>query len=209
MNLKSIICSSLLALSLAALSLAIVPGSASALNVGDTAPDFTVTSSDGKPVKLSDYQGKVVVLEWFNEGCPFVQKHYTPGAMQKLQTEYTGKDVVWLTINSTGTEHRDYLSPEKTKAVAAKWNIKSSAMLLDADGKVGKAYGAKTTPNMYVINNDGKLAYQGAIDDNNSPTSDPSEAKNYVKESLNSLLTGGAVAVSETKPYGCAVKYAI
>ncbi len=183
-------------------------GRAQAVSIGEVAPDFVLKNFDGKEVKLSDYQGKIVVLEWFNEGCPFVQKHYGSGFMQSLQEKYTKQDVVWLTVNSTDSSHRDFLSPEETKEIVQKWGIKSSQMLADADGKVGKLYGAKTTPHMFVIADDGKLSYQGAIDDNSDAGADPKTSKNYVQQALDELRTGAVVAVKETKPYGCSVKYA-
>ena len=128
--------------------LGIFVGRAQAVSIGEVAPDFVLKNFEGKEVKLSDYQGKIVVLEWFNEGCPFVQKHYGSGFMQSLQEKYTKQDVVWLSVNSTDSSHRDFLSPDETKEIIQKWGIKSSQMLADADGKVGKLYGAKTTPHM-------------------------------------------------------------
>jgi peroxiredoxin len=180
-------------------------GKALAIETGEKAPDFSGISYLGKKVSLSDYVGKTVVLEWFNRGCPFVQKHYQNGDMQKLQVEYSEKNVVWLTINSTNTGHTDYLDSEKSKAVIEEWKIKSNEYLIDADGKIGKLYGAKTTPHMYIINERG--IYQGAIDDNPDTYADPKTAVNYVKQGLEEHLSTKPVSVSETKSYGCSVKY--
>jgi peroxiredoxin len=188
--------------------LAVVSTSFAEVKNGDAAPDFSLTSVDGKKVSLSDYKGKVVVLEWFNLGCPFVQKHYNNKDMQGLQSEYTGKGVVWLSINSTNPNHKDYLTPEKAAAQVKQKGIASTAMLQDADGKVGQLYGAKSTPHMFVINAEGKLVYQGAIDDNPSPKADPKAAKNFVRSALDEVLAGKAVTQAQTKQYGCGVKYA-
>jgi peroxiredoxin len=178
------------------------------LNQGETAPDFNVKSIKGADVKLSDYKGKIVVLEWFNIGCPFVLKHYKPHTMQSLQSEYTGKGVIWLTINSTQPKHENFLTPEKAAQTVENFKIKSTEMLMDPDGKVGKLYDAKATPHMFIIDANGKLVYQGAIDDTPSPSSDPAKAHNYVKTALDELLAGKKVTTSETKQYGCGIKYA-
>lgn len=182
-------------------------GNVLAIETGEKAPDFSGVSYLGKKVSLSDYAGKVIVLEWFNRGCPFVKKHYQNGDMQKLQEELSAKDVVWLTINSKNTGHVDYLDSDKSKATIEEWKIKSSEYLIDADGKIGKLYGAKTTPHMYIINERGVLIYQGAIDDNPDTYADPKTALNYVKQGLDEHLGGKPISVSETKAYGCSVKY--
>ncbi len=179
-----------------------------ALDIGATAPDFSLLSCDGKTVKLSDYKGRIVVLEWFNLGCPFVVKHYKGGDMQALQKEYTQRDVIWLTINSTHPNHQNFLTPTQAAAQCREQNISSTAMLADPDGKVGKSYGAKSTPHMFIIGADGKLAYQGAIDDTAFPMGDPKKADNYVKKALNELLLGKPVSNPQTKQYGCSIKYA-
>jgi peroxiredoxin len=179
-----------------------------AVEVGKPVPNFTLTSVDGKTVKLSDYKGKVIILEWFNMGCPFVKKHYKNGDMQGLQGEYAGKGVVWLSINSTNPSHQDYLSAEKAVAQVKDYSIKSTAMLQDSDGKVGKLYGAKSTPHMFIIDESGNLIYQGAIDDAPAAGADPKAAKNYVRAALDEKLAGKAVTQAETKQYGCGVKYA-
>src|SRR6266446_10712010 len=130
--------------------------------VGNAAPDFSLTDAKGKPHSLSQYKGKYVVLEWFNPECPFVKKHYGTDNMQKLQKEYTDKGVVWLTIDSNAPGTEGNLTPEQAEKVATSWNTQQTALLLDPDGKVGRAYGAKNTPNMVIINPEGKIAYEGA-----------------------------------------------
>ncbi len=169
--------------------------------VGKAAPDFTVTDVNGKAHKLSDYKGKIVVLESFNLDCPYVANHYNTGAMQELQGNVTSKDVVWLTVNSS------YDDAAKAKKEVADKKIKST-VVYDPAGKIGKAYGFKTTPHMVVISKDGKVAYNGAIDDKAETEGDPRAAKNYVKDAVAKLQAGQPVAVAKTKPYGCGVKYA-
>lgn len=178
-----------------------------ALKIDSPTPDFTLTSIEGKQVKLSDYKGKIVVLEWFNPGCPFSRKHYKSGNMQSLQSEYTNKGVVWLTINSTYPKHPNFISSEKAVAFVKEEEVKCTAMLMDPDGKVGKIYGAKTTPHMFVIDQQGNLVYQGAIDDTPSPWVNPKTARNYVRMALDEILAGKPVSTPETKPYGCSIKY--
>ncbi len=188
--------------------LALCPMGFADLKTGDQAPDFTLPSVDGKTIKLSDYQGKIVVLEWFNMGCPFVQKHYREGDMQALQKEYTDRGIIWLTVNSTNPKHQNYLTLDQAKNQVEQLNIHSTAMLQDADGKVGKRYGAKSTPHMFIVNQEGKLVYQGAIDDQPNTTVSPRKANNYVRAALADLMAGKPVTVSTTKQYGCGVKYA-
>jgi peroxiredoxin len=175
---------------------------------GAMAPEISVTDSNGKTHTVSQYRGKTVVLEWFNHGCPFVKKHYESGNMQKLQEEFTGKGVVWLTINSSARFKQGHLTPEKANARITEWKMKSSALLLDPDGKAGQTYGARTTPHMFVINPDGKVIYQGAIDSKAStkPEDIPSST-NYVKVALDEAVAGKPVTTAKTKPYGCSVKY--
>ena len=178
------------------------------LKVGSEAPAFTLTDIAGKKHSLADYKGKFVVLEWFNEGCPFVKKHYTSGNMQKLQQEYTGKDVVWLSIASSAEGQQGYMTPETAPKTISEWNMNATKVLLDHDGKVGKMYGAKTTPHMFVIDKEGKLVYQGAIDSKaTANAADLAGAENYVKVALDSTMAGKPVANASTKPYGCSVKY--
>lgn len=169
---------------------------------GSTAPDFTLTSIEGEKVQLSDYKGKMVVLEWFDSGCPFVKKHSKGGHMQALQEKYKAKGVVWLTINSTNPDHKDFITTEQSKVLVKNQKIQCTATLQDPDGTVGKSYGAKSTPHMFIINSDGKLAYQGAIDDHPDVRSDPKDARNYVQQALDELLAGKTVTTARTKQYG-------
>lgn len=170
--------------------------------VGSQAPDFRLKDQDGKIVSLAEFKDKVVVLEWFNDGCPFVQAHYDGGAMNRVAETYGAKNVIWLAINSTkgaDTEHN--------KQVAGKWSIERP-VLDDSDGKVGHEYGAKTTPHMFVINK-GTIVYNGAIDSANSPEqADVAKSTNYVAKALDEVLAGQPVTTPQTKPYGCGVKYA-
>jgi peroxiredoxin len=175
---------------------------------GAPAPGFTLTDSHGKTHSLGEYKGKYVVLEWFNPGCPFVQKHYKSENMQKLQQQFTGKDVVWLTIDSSAPGKEGNLSPAEANKQMSDWNMKSTALLLDPDGKVGHEYGATNTPHMYVINPEGKLIYSGAID--NKPTPNPDDiagATNYVKAALDEAMTGQPVQTPTSRAYGCSIKY--
>lgn len=175
---------------------------------GAAAPDISVTDSNGQTHTVSQYRGKTVVLEWFNPGCPFVKKHYESGNMQKLQEEFTGKGVVWLTIDSSAPFRQGHLTPEEANARITEWKMKPTALLLDPDGKAGQTYGAKTTPHMFVINPDGEVIYQGAID--STPSNSPeaiARATNYVKVALDEALAGKPVTTAKTKPYGCSVKY--
>src|SRR5216110_1791607 len=176
--------------------------------VGGAAPDFSAPDANGKTQSLSQYKGKYVVLEWFNPECPFVKKHYGSDNMQKLQKEYTDKGVVWLTIDSNAPGTEGNLTPEQAQKVATSWKTQQTALLLDPDGKVGRAYGAKNTPNMVIINPDGKIAYEGAIDSKASPNpADIPSSTNYVKAALDESLAGKSVSTPQTKPYGCSVKY--
>jgi peroxiredoxin len=170
--------------------------------VGEPAPSFTLQDQTGKTVSLSDFVGKVVVLEWFNDQCPFVQKHYKTGAMNNLAAKYGKEGVVWLAVNSS-----NFTTNDKNAAVAKDWNI-DRPILNDASGATGKAYGAKTTPGMYVIGKDGKLLYAGAIDSiDDDETSSLSKATNYVGKALDEILADKPVTTPETKSYGCSVKY--
>ena len=176
--------------------------------VGGAAPDFSLTDAKGKTHSLSQYKGKYVVLEWFNPECPFVKKHYGSGNMQKLQEEYTGKGVVWLTIDSNAPGSEGNMTPEQAAKVAAAWKTHQTALLLDPEGKAGRAYGAKNTPNMVVVSPEGKIAYEGAIDSKATPNpSDIPSSINYVKVALDESLAGKPVTTANTKPYGCSVKY--
>lgn len=192
----------------AAVALAVVMP-VTAAKVGDKAPDFSVTDSHGKTHTLADFKGKWVVLEWHNQGCPYVKKHYGSGNMQKLQKEWTAKGVVWLTVISSARGQQGYVTPEQANAYLAEQKAAPSAVLLDPMGTMGMAYAAKTTPHMYVISPDGVLLYNGAIDD--KPTTDVADvpgATNYLNAALNEAMAGKAVSMPATKPYGCSVKYA-
>jgi peroxiredoxin len=179
-----------------------------AATVGKPAPEFTLNNLDGKPVQLADYRGKHVVLEWHNPGCPFVQKHYDSNNMQSLQNKYDAKDTVWLSVNSTNTGHQDYMSNAKMKDHLAEKKAAPDAYLTDTDGKIGKAYGARTTPHMYVIDPAGKLVYAGAIDNKPGTSRDEIKtAKNFVVAALDESKAGKAVSTATTPPYGCSVKY--
>jgi peroxiredoxin len=176
--------------------------------VGAAAPEFSLPDAAGKTHSLSEYKGKYVVLEWFNPECPFVKKHYGSGNMQKLQAEYTGKGVVWLTIDSNAPGFEGNISPEQAQKVMKDWNTKQTALLLDPEGKVGRAYNAHNTPDMFVINPEGKIIYQGAIDSKASPNpADIPSSTNYVKVALDESMNGKAVSTANTRPYGCSVKY--
>jgi peroxiredoxin len=172
--------------------------------VGEKAPGFTLTDTDGKSHNLSDFQGKVVVLEWFNSECPFVVKHHAKNTtMADLSNEFVGDEVVWVAINS-GAPGKQGAGLELNKKVKAEWNI-SYPILLDESGQVGKMYGAKTTPHMYIIDKDGTLKYTGAID--NNPSATTLGDVNFVRQALEEVLAGETVTTAETKPYGCSVKY--
>jgi peroxiredoxin len=176
--------------------------------VGSAAPDFSLPDANGKTHSVSHYKGKYVVLEWFNPECPFVKKHYGSDNMQKLQEQYTSKGVVWLTIDSNAPGTEGSITAEQAQKIAASWKTHETALLLDPDGKAGRAYGAKNTPHMVIINPDGKIAYEGAIDSKASPNpADIPSSTNYVKAALDESLAGKAVSTPQTKPYGCSVKY--
>jgi peroxiredoxin len=180
-----------------------------ALETGKPAPDFTLIDSNGQTHSLADHKGSYVVLEWFNPDCPFVVKHYdNSGNIPKLQKDYTSKGVVWLAINSSSAGKEGNYSPDEINAWAKKQGASATAYLLDSDGKVGKSYGAKTTPHMFIIDPKGNLIYQGAID--NKPTPNPDDiasSTNYVQQALGEAMDGKPVSVASTKSYGCSVKY--
>jgi peroxiredoxin len=174
---------------------------------GKPAPAFTASDLSGKPVSLADYKGKTVVLEWHNFGCPFVQKHYRSGNMQALQKKY-GNDVVWLAVNSTNRESSDWTEPAKLGTELRDFGAAPARYLVDEPGTVGRAYGAKTTPHMYIIDPAGNVVYNGAIDDKRSTNVlDVKTAKNYVVAALEELKAGKPVSTASTTPYGCSVKY--
>jgi len=191
------------------LALLVAAGTAfAAPQVGQPAPEFTLTDSNGKSHNLSDFKGKFVVLEWLNHGCPFVRKHYDGGNMQSLQKEYTGKDVVWLSIASSAPGKQGHMSPEEANKTKEEKGSAATAILIDEDGTVGKLYDAKVTPELYVIDPEGTLIYMGAIDDKKSvETADVAGAKNYVKQALDEAMAGKPLSEPATTAYGCGVKY--
>lgn len=180
-----------------------------AAKVGEPAPAFTASDSNGKTVKLSDYRGKFVVLEWHNNGCPYVQKHYNSGNMQKLQKDWGAKGVVWLTVISSAPGKQGYVTAPEANAYVKEQNAAPTAILLDPSGDVGHAYDSKVSPHMFIIDPKGILIYNGAIDD--KPTSnvaDIATAKNYVSQALTEAMAGKPVSEPTSRPYGCTVKYA-
>ena len=198
---------SLLIASATGLALATPLTTWAAASVGQPAPGFTLTDTAGKPVRLADFKGRTVVLEWNNPGCPFVRKHYQ-GNMQALQKEAAAQGVVWLAINSTETASSDYLSP----AQLARWmqdkQAAPTATLMDEDGTAGRAYGARVTPHMYIVNAQGVLVYAGGIDSIPSArVDDIAKATNYVRQALAEIKAGKPVSVATSQAYGCSVKY--
>lgn len=192
---------------LAALLLAPLSGLAQ-VQVGQPAPDFTGTDIHGKAHKLSDYRGKIVILEAYNFDCPFCANHYKTGAMQALQSAAVSRGAVWLIVNSTAAANPSYRKPEVARQEVTRQGIQATAWLDDHTGAIGKRYGMKTTPHMFVINPSGVLVYQGAIDDRPESSGDPRPARNYVRQAIESLMAGRPVPLAETQPYGCSVKYA-
>ena len=183
-------------------SFAFVPGGA---EVGKAAPEFALKGIDGKTYAISNFKGKVVVLEWTNPNCPYVQRVYKSGIMRGVQKKYADK-VVWLTVNSTHPKHQDFEKSEDLDKTYKDWIATFATMLLDPDGNVGRMYDAKTTPHMYIIDKEGKLVYAGAIDDD--PRGRSSEKTNYVDAALTSMFEGKAVTTTSTRSYGCTIKYA-
>lgn len=180
-----------------------------AASVGQPAPTFSAVDVHGKTVSLADFKGKHVVLEWTNPGCPFVVKHYNSGNMQGTQKAATEQGVVWLTINSTAEGSTDFKKPADLNAWMQNHKAPVTATLMDVDGKVGRAFGARTTPHMYIINPTGTLVYAGAIDSIPSANAaDIPKATNHVKAALAETLAGKPVSVASTRPYGCSIKYA-
>jgi len=200
------LCLSLLA---AAAAWCALPARAQTASVGQAAPVFELVDAQGKAVKLSDFRGKHVVLEWTNPGCPFVLKHYGSNNMQGLQKESVAKEVVWLSISSTAPGHYDYLPPTALATKYQGWGAGATALLMDDSGKVGRSYGARTTPHMYVIDPKGVLVYAGGIDDKRSANpEDVKTAKNFVRTALGESLAGKPVSTPTAAAYGCSIKYA-
>ena len=181
---------------------------ATAAQVGSVAPGFVVSDTSGKPVKLADYKGKFIVLEWTNPECPFVRKHYGSQNMQGLQKEWSARDVVWLSINSTNQSSDEFKTPAQMDAWLKAQGAAPKATLIDATSTTARSYAAKTTPHMFVIEPAGKVVYNGAIDDKRSANpADVKTATNYVRAALNEAMAGKPVTVASTTPYGCSVKY--
>jgi hypothetical protein len=180
-----------------------------AVKVGESAPDFQATDSNGQVHKLAQYRGKFVVLEWHNNGCPYTRKHYESGNMQRLQREWIGKGVVWFSMISSAPGQQGYVTAQQENDYLKKMKASPSAVLLDPEGNVGRLYSAKTTPHMFIINPEGVLLYDGAIDDKaTTDRADIATAKNYVSQALQEAMANKPVSIPTTPPYGCSVKYA-
>jgi len=193
---------------LALAALALATAAHAAPSVGQAAPDFTLKDAGGKSVKLSDFRGKYVVLEWTNPGCPYVRKHYNSGNMPATQQDAVSKGVVWLSINSTEKASGDYLEPAQLVAWKQERKAQPTAVLMDEEGTVGRAYGARTTPHMYIVNPQGQLVYAGGID--SIPSANPEDIKkavNYVRQGLAEALAGKPISAPTTRAYGCSIKY--
>jgi peroxiredoxin len=193
-----------------ALLVLLISYTVSALETGMTSPDFSLagTASKGKEVKLSDHKGKIVVLEWLNHGCPFVRKHYDSNNMQALQKKYIEKNVIWLSIISSAPGKQGHVDVNEASEDVKRYKSSATSVLLDPSGKVGQLYGVKTTPHMYIIDKEGTLVYQGAIDDKPDTAKDSIPgAKNFVNQALEEVIAGKKVSIPKTKSYGCSVKY--
>lgn len=197
-----------IALAVSAMAIAGTAAARDAAQPGRPAPEFTAMDSAGKPVALGSFKGKTVVLEWTNHECPYVVKHYGTGTMQQLQRDATSKGVVWLTVISSSRGQQGHVEGLEADKLTADRKAAPTAVLLDADGKVGRLYGATTTPHMFVIDTSGVLAYRGAIDDKPSTSRESVKtARAYVREALEAIETGKPVKTASTRPYGCSVKY--
>ena len=176
--------------------------------IGQAAPDFTLTDTAGKAVRLSDFKGRHVVLEWVNPGCPYVRKHYGSANMQGTQREVTGKGVAWLAVNSTETGSYDYLPPARLAQWMTEQKAAATHTLMDPEGTVGQAFGARTTPHLYIVSPQGRLIYAGGIDSvPSSRAEDIAKAVNYVKQGVSEALAGQPLSHSATRAYGCSIKY--
>ena len=196
------------AVPLIAVSLFAAAGTAAAVTAGQTAPAFSATDVNGKTVSLADFKGKYVVLEWNNPSCPFVIKHYSSGNMQALQKRFGADNVAWLAVNSTAEMHSDYMAPDKLAAWFKQQNSAPTAVLMDTKGDLGRAFGAKVTPHMYVVDSKGTVIYAGAIDDKRSANpADVKSATNYVVAALTDARSGKPVATAASNAYGCTIKY--
>ena len=205
---KQYILAALIALGFQSAEAKKTPDINSTIKIGESAPDFDAKDTNGKDVKLKDLKDKIVVLEWTNFDCPFVKKHYDSKNMQELQKKYTDKGIVWISVNSSASGQQGHLTNETANTTMKDNGSAATHMLLDPDGAMGRAYGAKTTPHMFVINKQGKLAYMGAIDNQTTTLADNiKSAKNYVANALDELLAEKSVTEPQTQPYGCSVKY--
>jgi len=183
--------------------------SAYAVKVGESAPDFQTTDSNGQLHTLAQYRGKFVVLEWHNNGCPYTRKHYDSGNMQRLQRDWTSKGVVWFTVISSAPGQQGFVTAQQENDYLKQMKASPSAALLDPQGNVGRLYSAKTTPHMFVINPEGVLVYDGAIDSKaTTDQADIANAKNYVSQALVEAMANKPVTIPTSRPYGCSVKYA-
>ncbi len=194
-----------LSLAVAVGTMAVAVAQNSTPAVGDPAPDFTLKCLSGNDHTLAEYRGKIVVLEWTNPGCPVVMRHYRDGLMPAAQKAAKDKGVVWLAVNSTNPGHSNYREPEELKKIYAEWQAAFTSQLMDAEGTTGKAYGARTTPHIFIIDPEGKIVYNGAIDDDTR--GNKTERTNYALAAIDALIERKPVAVSKTQPYGCSVKY--
>ena len=184
-----------------------VAAAMAAAEVGKAAPDFTAKDINGKTVNLSDYKGKIVILESYNLDCPYCHNHYRSGAMQDLQKDMTEQGVIFLVVNSVGASNPSHRTPEEAQKEWDAQKMHATAWIDDTTGAVGKKYGMRTTPHMFVIDKNGVLAYEGAIDDRAQPSGDPRTARNYVREAVKKLEAGEKLEVTQTRPYGCGVHY--
>ncbi len=176
--------------------------------LGKPAPDFAAVDSNGKTVKLADFRGKTVVLEWTNDGCPYVKKHYSSNNMQELQKDATAKGVIWLTVISSAPGSQGYLTGDEANALTKSRAAAPTAVLLDPEGAVGHLYDARTTPHMFIVNGEGALVYMGGIDDKaTTDAANVKTAKNYIRAALDNLAAGAPIENAVTRPYGCSVKY--
>jgi peroxiredoxin len=175
------------------------------LNVGAPAPAFSAPGADGRTHSLGDYRGKVVVLEWTNPACPFTAEKYRTGAIQRLQRSAAKQGFVWLSVVTGAKGKPSYLTPAQARARVAKLHAKVTTFLFDRDGRVGRAYGAKTTPSFFIVDQKGRLAYQGAIDADGDASG--KDTRSYVQAALDDLAAGRAVRTPATRPYGCEVTY--
>lgn len=187
--------------------MALVSSAFAAAEIGKPAPDFTGTDINGKTIHLSDYKGKIVVLESDNQDCPYCQNEFRSGAMQELQKEMTSKGVIWLMVNSVNPRNRSHRTPEQARVAWKEQRMNATAWIDDSSGEIARLYDMLTTPHMFVIDKTGTLVYDGAIDDQPDPFHDPHKAHNYVRDAVEKIMAGEKVTVAQTKPYGCAEKY--